>query len=436
MRDMSLGYGKSMIVASRLVADAGTVHSPGAVAISGGRILGVGRPDDVAAAIPSGFHRIDLPGCAILPGLVNAHTHLQIPPVGLPGGDEVGAAGGSAFVAWLLRVIAWRRGANPANLALHFDIATHEALSFGTTAVGEIAGGDLSVYAECPLRARVFAEGIGFAPEAAEKSEAGVVSALAGLRIASDCNPLVLPGISPHTPYTVGGSLMRSLATLSVREGMPLSLHLAESPEEIEFLRGGRGPIASALFPAVGQDVSWFRGIGMTVPDYLARTGVLRDGAVLVHNVHLSRGEIDRLREGGARFVLCPRSNAAHGNGSPDVTHFVDSDIPFALGTDSRASVPTLSLWDEMRAAAGLYRGGRSAVELASALFRSVTANGTAALDLPGGSLRVGGPADFCVTDDPGGSDEAIFTRLLDGAGRGAIRATVVGGAGRHGDCI
>ncbi len=423
-----------LFVASRLVADVDTVYTPGAIAVSGGVVGAVGHPDEVIASVPSGFRRIDLPGCAILPGIVNAHAHLQIPPVGFPDEDEIADAGGSPFIAWLLRVIAWRRGANPADSGMHFDIAIHEALSFGTTAVGEIAGSDLTVYNECPMRARVFVEGIGFAPEAAEKSEGAVVAALARLRETSACNPLVLAGISPHTPYTVGGSLLRNLAALSVREGLLLSLHLAESPEEIEFLSSGGGPVATALFPAVGQDVSWFRGIGMTVPGYLARTGVLRDGTLLVHNVHLSRAGIDALREGGARFALCPRSNAAHGNGSPDVTHFVDAGIPFALGTDSRGSVPTLSLWDEMRAAAGLYQGDKSEAELSSAIFRAATANGSAALDLPGGTLLPGGPADFCVTDDPGRSDSGIFVRLIEGTGSGGIRATVVGGSCRHGD--
>ncbi|HEY3489449.1 MAG TPA: amidohydrolase family protein [Candidatus Deferrimicrobiaceae bacterium] len=421
-----------LLVASRLVAEADTVFSPGALAVSGERVLAAGRPADAADALPGGFRRIDLPGCAILPGLVNAHTHLQIPPVGFPDEEEAAAAG-SPFVAWLLRLIAWRRGANPADFGLHFRIAAAEALSFGTTAVGEIAGADLSVYDQSPLRARVYAESIGFAPEAAERAGELAVASLSRLREAAGRNPLVLPGVSPHTPYTVGGSLLRALGALAGREGVPLALHLAESPEEIEFLRSGTGPIASALFPAVGQDVSWFRGIGMPLPEYLARTGILREGALMVHNVRLRRDEIDALRAAGSRFVLCPRSNDAHGNGSPDVTHFVDSGIPFALGTDSRASVPGLSLWDEIRAAADLYRGDLGGPGLLAALFRAATVNGSAALGLPGGALAAGMPADFCVAGDPGGPDAGLLTRLIEATGGREIRATVVGGICRHG---
>ncbi len=89
---------------------------------------------------------------------------------------------------------------------------------------------------------------------------------------------------------------------------------------------------------------------------------------------------IDALREGGARFVLCPRSNAAHGNGAPDVTHFVDAGIPFALGTDSLGSVPDLDLWEEIRCARSLYKGKMDDAALCRELLRAATANGAAAL--------------------------------------------------------
>jgi cytosine/adenosine deaminase-related metal-dependent hydrolase len=145
----------------------------------------------------------------------------------------------------------------------------------------------------------------------------------------------------------------------------------------------------------------------------------LRVAPVLVHNVHLSRKEIERLRKRGARFVLCPRSNAAHGNGSPDVTHFVDAGIPFALGTDSLGSVADLSLWEEMRAARALYRGDLPERELCEALLRAATANGAAALRLPGGSLRPGDPADFIVADDPRGATGAAIRNLVERTGRG-----------------
>jgi cytosine/adenosine deaminase-related metal-dependent hydrolase len=418
-------------VASRLVVDAGAVFSPGAVAVAGGNVLLAGPKADVLRAAPAGFSRMEFPGAAILPGLVNAHVHLQIPrftdvagvPLPIP----------PSFVDWILRVIAWKRGAPLASLAGNFRAAAAEALSFGTTTVGEIAGPDLSSYDGCPLRARVFAEGVGFAPHVASEVLALVGAAVDRLEATSMENPLVEAGVSPHTLYTVGESLLRSLADLAATKGLPTCLHLAESAAETAFLSDGGGEIASRLYPAVGKDVSWFRGLGRTVPSFLAETGILREGALLVHNVHLTRPEIDALRAGGARFVLCPRSNAAHGNGAPDVTHFVDAKIPFALGTDSLGSVPDLSLWSEMRAARSLYKGRKKDTAMCRELFRACTEHGAAGLGLPGGNLAPGAPADFTIVDDPGGDGDRFFRDLVEKTDRANVRLTVVAGQPAHG---
>ena len=418
-------------VASRLVAAARAMFSPGAVAVADGRVLLAGPKADVLRAAPADFPRLEFPGAAIVPGLVNAHVHLQIPRFTDDAGMPLPIP--SSFIDWILRVIAWKGGAAPATLARNFRAAAAEALSFGTTTVGEIAGPELSSYGGCPLRARVYAEGIGFAPHVSSEVVALVREAVDRLERISAGNPLVRAGVSPHTLYTVGESLLRSLADLAAARGLPACLHLAESTPETAFLYDGGGEIASRLYPAVGKDVSWFRGLGRTIPAYLAETGVLREGVLLVHNVHLARPEIDVLRAGGARFILCPRSNAAHGNGAPDVTHFVDAKIPFALGTDSLGSVPDLSPWEEMRAAGELYRGRKKAAALCRDLFRAATEHGSVALGLPGGILAPGEPADLAIVDDPGGDGDRFFRGLLETTGLANVRLTVVAGQPAHG---
>jgi len=423
--------GGAVYSASRLVVAAGTLFSPGALAVAGGNVLLAGSRDDVLRAAPAGFARMEFPGAAIVPGLVNAHVHLQIPRFTDDAGMPLPIP--DSFVDWILRVIAWRLGAAPASLAGNFRAAAAEALSFGTTTVGEIAGPDLSPYDGSPLRARVFAEGIGFAPNVAPEVLALVAAAIDRLEKISVGNPLVRAGVSPHTLYTVGERLLRSLADLAAVKGLPACLHLAESTTEKAFLSDGGGEIASRLYPSVGKDVSWFRGLGRTIPAYLAETGLLRDGVLLAHAVHLARPEIDALRAGGVRFVLCPRSNAAHGNGAPDVTHFVDAKIPFALGTDSLGSVPDLSPWEEMRAARSLYKGRKKDAMLCRELFRAATEDGAAALGLPGGILAPGEPADFTIVDDPGGDGDRFFRSLLEKTDRANVRLTVVAGQSAHG---
>jgi cytosine/adenosine deaminase-related metal-dependent hydrolase len=418
-------------IASRIFLESGAVLSPGAVAVSAGAIAAAGAPRDVERALPPGFTRREFPGAILLPGLVNAHTHLQIPR--WKASEGAASSGASSFVDWILRIIAWKRGAPPGEYRKNFDAAAAEALASGTTALGEIAGPDPGVYETCPLRARVFAEGVGFHPEAAAEVLAAVKTALLRLEeLAGREGGTILPGVSPHTLYTVGPGLLRSLGDLAAQKGVPACLHLAESKAEMEFLRTGGGAVASRLYPAVGKDVSWFRGIGKPIPEYLEEAGLLRGGTVLVHNVHLSRKEIGELRTRGARFVLCPRSNAAHGNGQPDMTHFVDAGIPVALGTDSLGSVADLSMWEEMRAARALYRGHLREGELCGALFRAATGNGAEALGLPGGTLRPGAPADFIVADDPGGDANAAIRTLVDRTGGKNVRLTVVAGRHRH----
>jgi aminodeoxyfutalosine deaminase len=416
--------------ASRLVVGAGTTFSPGAVAVADGNVLLAGPKADVLRAAPAGFPRMEFPGAAIVPGLVNAHVHLQIPRFT----DDAGAPLPipTSFVDWILRVIAWKRGAGQDSFSGNFRSAAAEALSFGTTTVGEIAGPDLSAYDGCPLRARVFAEGIGFAPAVASEVLALVGAAIDRLGKISVENPLVRAGVSPHTLYTVGESLLRSLADLAAAKGLPSCLHLAESMQETAFLADGGGEIATRLYPAVGKDVSWFRGLGRTTPTYLAEAGLLREGVLLVHTVHLARQEIDALRAGGARFALCPRSNTAHGNGSPDVTHFVDAKIPFALGTDSLGSVPDLSPWEEMRGARSLYDGKKKDAALCRELFRACTEHGAAALGLPGGILAPGAPADFTIVDDRGGDGDRFFRELVEKTDRENVRLTVVAGRTAH----
>jgi len=429
---VTAGARGSVYVASRLVPDVSTAFSPGAVAVENGVVVAAGAPDDVEREVPAGFSRVDLPGLVILPGLVNAHAHLSIPR--LSGPEEAPASSSLSFVDWILRLIEWRWNAPPEEFADNVGAAAGEAVSGGTTTIGEIAGPDIAAYASLPLRARVFAEGIGFHPEVAETILLAVEENVARIAGLSRLGGMLAPGISPHTLYTVGPGLLQGLALLGARLGLPLALHLAESPAEMEFLAtGGGGEVSTRLYPAVGKDVSFFRGIGMSVPSYLRTAGILREGLVLVHNVHLSRGEIDELRSDGAGFVLCPRSNAAHRNGLPDVTHFVDAGIPFALGTDSLGSVGSLSMWDEMREAAGLYRGGLPEEELCRSLFRAATGNGARLLGLSSGTLLPGAPADFMAIDDPDRASAGwAFSRMVDRVEDRDVRLTVIAGERIH----
>ena len=218
-----------------------------------------------------------------------------------------------------------------------------------------------------------------------------------------------------HAPYSVSPALVAEIA----RSGgeMPLSIHLAESPEEIEFLRSGRGPIRDTLEGLGVWRESW------QVPEcdpvqYISDLGYLQRGGLIVHGVHLTDDGLERLRRAGAVVVTCPRSNIWVGAGPPRLAHFYASGVPVAIGTDSLASVASLSLFDE------LAEMRRIAPEVAAAsLLESATRVGARALGLGRqyGTLGAGKQAALVSVDVPAGAID-VEEYLVGGVPASSVR--------------
>jgi 5-methylthioadenosine/S-adenosylhomocysteine deaminase len=205
---------------------------------------------------------------------------------------------------------------------------------------------------------------------------------------------------------------------------LPSCIHAAESAEEVEFLATGRGAIADLLYPAVGCRVPPARSPARSPIEYLDSLGALTWRPLLVHAVHVDAADIQRMLGRGACVAHCPRSNARLSDGTAPVAEFLARGIPVGLGTDSLASVPTLDLWDEMRAAA--QAGGLTP----SQILEMATLGGARALGLADqvGSLAVGKRADLIAVSarvvaasDPVGSllsetrGENVVLSLVDG---------------------
>ncbi len=175
-----------------------------------------------------------------------------------------------------------------------------------------------------------------------------------------------------HAPYSVSPALFSTVARAQ-RES-PLSVHLAESAEELEFLQSGGGPFRDLLEELGGWDSGWTPPRQDPV-SYIQALGYLTPGCLVVHGVHLTVAALERLREQHAVIVTCPRSNEWVGAGIPPVAHFYASGLPVAIGTDSLASVGSLSLFDELAALR------RIAPEVSAASFlESATRTGAEAL--------------------------------------------------------
>ena len=340
----------------------------GWVDVDGDRIIAAGaiggRHDRGLFGRPT--REIDLGSVAVLPGLVNAHTHLELS--GLR--DRVPPA--PTLPSWVGHLLARRTEAR-GNENDIIAAAIEESWRAGTAVVGDISDTLASVapLARGGLAARVFKEILGFNAEHPEEVVGDAVDAIAG----ASSNERVRVGLAAHAPYSVSPGVFRSIKAAIERWSLgPCSVHLAESQEELEFLRTGKGAWRD-LLEQKGKWIPHWQPPGCGPVAYLDRLGWLHRHVIVVHGVHLTSEELDELARRRVVVVTCPRSNAWTGAGTPPVEQFYASGVSVAVGTDSLASAPDLNLFGEL---AELRRLASSVP--ASSLLESVTLRGAEAL--------------------------------------------------------
>ncbi len=328
----------------------------------------------------------DLGQVAILPGLANAHTHLelswmrgQVPP-------------GPSMAQWAASLMALRRSVShePPEPIVE---AIAEARASGTCLVGDVTN-TFATYEpliDSELSAALFRELLGFSARDPEAVVAAVSDQIA------DLTPIawLRPSIVPHAPYSVSPALLQAIARWSA--GKPLSIHLGESAQELEFLRDGTGEWR-ALLQALGVwNPSWTPPACGPV-DYLDRLGLVDAHLIAVHGVHLTDGELSRLGAAHATVVTCPRSNRWTGAGMPPLDRFYASGVRVAVGTDSLASVEDLNLFAELAEVRRL-----APHVAASRILESATLAGAAALGFESelGSLQPGKRAQLLAVRLP-----------------------------------
>jgi cytosine/adenosine deaminase-related metal-dependent hydrolase len=375
------------------------------VTIENGQITGVGRgrSDD------SGTGR-DLGRVALMPGLVNAHTHLELSYL-------AGAVPPAArFTDWVRRLMALRREQPDPAAAPILDAARSAIQSLrgaGVAAVGDVSNTLVTVplLNEQPVAAAVFFEMLRF-----RAAEAGSVVEAAEQR-ARDVShaPHVRIWPAAHAPYSVSPPLFRAIrAWLDCHASPRTSVHLAESREETELLASGRGPFRELLRDLGAWDDTW-TAPGCSSVQYLAELGFLAPRTLVVHGVQMTAGDLDRLARTGATLVTCPRSNRHVGAGDPPIERFYASGVPVALGTDSLASAPDLGIFGELAALRAL------APDVpASRLLASATAIGATALGCGArlGTIAPGRLAALIAVDLPREVDdiEEYLVRGVDAA--------------------
>ena len=337
------------------------------------------------------FETIDHGAVAILPGLVNAHTHLelswmrdQVPP-------------GDSMPVWASRLMALRRtvGSEP---AAPIRDAVRDVRAAGTSLVGDVTNtlGAFDVLADSDLSAAVFRELLGFSAPNPDQSVAAAQAQLATLAP----NERLRTSIVPHAPYSVSPALFRAIARAS--GDRPISVHLGESPDEIQFLREGTGAWRELLGQLGVWNDSWTPP-GCGPVEYLARLGLVTGRLLAVHCTQVNDDELARLARAGSTIVTCPRSNKWTGAGAPRLEAFFASGARVAIGTDSLASVEDLNLFAEMAEVRQL-----APAIPASRILAAATAGGAAALGFAGelGTIESGTRADLIAVRVPSAIDD------------------------------
>jgi 5-methylthioadenosine/S-adenosylhomocysteine deaminase len=358
----------------------------GAVEIEDGRIVSV-------APAPGG---LDVPaGHVVLPGLINAHTHLEYARMG-------GFGDGLPFTPWIEDHIRRRAVLAGGDYLAQARAGAHAALASGTTTVADCSwdGSTLAAVREAGLRAIVHLEAFSQRPKLLEDLERRLDDAAPA---AEASGGLVRLGVSPHAPYTVTHDDYVALVGLARGRSLPVATHLLESDRESLHV--------DAFADVLGPDTA------------------------AIHLVKASPQDIELLAALDVPVVHCPRSNALLGCGVAPVPELLAAGVRVGLGTDSPASALSFDMWDEMRSAVMLARAASARADALTAaqVLRLATLGGAEALGLAAetGSLRPGKAADVTVLDltgSPflpadvpeaavvyGGSPERVTVTLVEG---------------------
>lgn len=368
----------------------------------GGRIVETGSGN-----LPEGSSK-RFAGCALLPGLVNAHCHLELTTL------ENALEPGKTFPDWVRDLQGVTADYRLPDYRASARAGIERLLRGGCTTVLDVgnSGEALKALAESPLRAFACVEALGLDPAHAESRFENALS----LARATEATDLFRPGVAPHAPYSCSVELLRSVIGHQDSRGLPVTIHAAESREEAALFASASGPMqefCKRIYPAAPEHR------GTTPVRWLESEGLLPYGVLIIHGNTLDNADMEILARRRATVVYCPSSHAFFGHPRFPYEALRAHGIPVCLGTDSLASGDSLSMLDQIR----LFSGNYPDVP-AGEILRMATEVGARALGLnDAGKLEAGFQADFIAVEFNVAEGAAPW---LDSAAR--VEAAFIGG--------
>ena len=374
-----------------VVKDPGTVIPNGYVLVESGKIREVG-PYGRNLSVPENQSVHDHGPGALIPALVNAHTHLELSCFKGKISCERG------FGKWVRDLLQLRENSSAAEITAGAEMGLNELMASGTGTICEISSLGLTcrLVSDSGLQGLWCQEVLG---NAASEPDAGTENSVSR----------VIVSLAGHAPHTTAPELLTHLKRVVEARRLPFPIHLAESREETAFITSGRGAWAEFL-TSRGIDFSNWALPSRSPVAYLEKLGILDERTLAVHILRTDDADLDLLRQRRTSVCLCPRSNQALHDRLPDIPAMLARGMRPCLGTDSLASTPSLDLFEEMAFVAAHYKS----IEPAQVL-QMATINGADALLQPGvGTIEPGFDARMVYVPVNGTDDRQVMEAVVN----------------------
>lgn len=387
-----------IIKGGRVLTMDGAIIDNGVLVVENGLISFVGKNTDEKAE-----KVIDATGCAVMPGLVNAHTHLSMTLLR-------GFADNLPYEEWTKKIQSAEMKLTPADIRSGAFLGVLEMIKSGTTAfadmyihMDEVA----QVVEETGMRASLgygMIEGLNEDSRTKLENRANFVRKWNGA-----ANGRITTMYAPHSAASCSKEFLAKVGELASRDGTRIHIHVLETKDELDLMK---------------------KRYGMCSINLLNSIGLLGPGVLAAHCIWLSEDDIGILKNRNVNVVHCPSSNMSLGTGVARIPEMLEQGINVALGTDGAASAGSLDMWKEMRMALYLHKLKDPRAMPASKVLGMATLNGARALGINTGKLKAGCLADIIIVDlkKPHFASSNIASALVCDASGCDVKTTIVGG--------
>ncbi len=373
----------------------------------------------------------DLGEAIILPGLINAHCHLELAHAPFYQWlDYADPSGEANFVRWLIAISKYQDSLKPEDKRSALLESLKNLQKTGITCVGDITSydGAFQCYEPSGLRVVSFAEVMNINQKITQDR---FESALALIdEVMSTDHPKIKAGLAPFAPYTLSKNLLKifyqHLKTLQI----PLQIHTSQSFAEMEFFYDSKGDIANILFPYIGWKDNLPPPHQKTPIQYLHSIEFLQIKPALVGCVHMGPTDLALIANSGSSIVYTPQADATLRLGQIPLGKIISHKIPIGLGSESLACNSSLNIWEEMRKVLEIHnKEGEQITPLHTLMMATLGGAHNLSLQKEIGSLEKGKLADFIVLENPENTTlENVIEQTVQKGGPAILRKVFVGG--------